>query len=150
MQQKYTSADTSINSTKLPAIYKKIDITAGEILDYGCGKFFDSYNLPANVHGYDKYNRPQENELNRKYDTVLCSNVLNVIAEKEVRQEVLRTLKSLGKTVCITVYEGNRSGIGAETKADCYQLNRPLKGYLQEVSEVFENVTIKNGMIIGR
>lgn len=43
MIQKITSKNTSINSTKLPAIYNKIDFSkfrnGFNILDYGCGKF---------------------------------------------------------------------------------------------------------------
>lgn len=148
MKQRYTSAATSINSKRMPAIYKKVDIDKGLILDYGCGRFFDSYGLPKNVHGYDKYNRPNTEELNMKYDKVLCSNVLNVIAEREIRLEVLEDLKRLGNTVYITVYEGNKTGIGAETKSDCYQLNRTLQSYLSEVAEVFGRVTVRNGMII--
>ncbi len=146
--QVYTSANTSINRNHLPAIYKKVDVAnAGQVLDYGCGKFFDAYGLPENVHGYDPYNRNVPEELERQYDTIICSNVLNVIMEHEVRKSLLETLKALGKQVYITVYEGDKTGVGRQTANDCYQLNRKIKDYLPEVIEVFGNAEIKNGMI---
>jgi len=146
MKQKYTSADTSINSKKLPAIYRMIKgrVTENEtVLDYGCGKYFDDYNLPENFHGYDPFNRPNETELNRQYDVALCSNVLNVIMEKEIRLDLLRTLQKLADRIMITVYEGDKSGEGKETKEDCFQLNRKKKEYLPELIEVFGAKNVK-------
>lgn len=148
MKQMYTSADTSINSKKLPAIYGIVKIKENETaIDYGCGKFFDNYNLPQNICGYDPYNRVDLSVLERRYDKVLCSNVLNVIKEYEVRQELLETLKSLGRTVYITVYEGNGTGIGRVTKKNCYQLNRKRGDYIPELVSIFGegNVTFKKG-----
>lgn len=146
MKQKYTSADTSINSKKLPAIYGIIKgrVTENEtVLDYGCGKYFDDYNLPENFHGYDPFNRPNEAELNRQYDVALCSNVLNVIMEKEIRLDLLRTLQKLADRIMITVYEGDRTGEGKETKEDCFQLNRKKREYLPELIEVFGAKNVK-------
>lgn len=152
MEQKYTSANTSINSSKLPKIYSLVrelqneNITA---IDYGCGKFFDKYvsAVKCDIHGYDKYNRPDETVLKRRYDVAICSNVLNVIAESEVRNNVARQLKDLVDVTYITVYEGNGSGIGKESKEDCYQLNRKAKDYVPELKTVFNTVEIKNGVI---
>ena len=59
-EQKFTSANTSINSTKLPRIYRLVSNKIGDndkVIDYGCGKYFDNYNLPDNYSGYDPYNR---------------------------------------------------------------------------------------------
>ena len=140
MKQKYTSADTSINSTKLPAIYRMIFGKIKEteaVLDYGCGKFFDNYNLPKNYFGYDPFNRADASVLNRTYDVSLCSNVLNVIMEKEIRLDVLRTLKGISNKSIITIYEGNKSGIGRVTKKDCYQLNKKRCDYFPEREEIF-------------
>lgn len=138
--QKFTSKDTSINSKKLPAIYKMIAgrVTENDtVIDYGCGKYFDSYNLPSNYHGYDPYNRPNEEELDIKYNVAICSNVLNVIMERECRLALLNNLKNLANKVFITVYEGNRSGKGSQTKKDCFQLNRMRGDYIPELIEVF-------------
>lgn len=140
MTQKYTSANTSINSKKLPSIYRLVSNRITEkdtVIDYGCGKFFDNYNLDQRFSGYDPYNRPNNELLNRKYDIALCSNVLNVIMEKEQRIDVLRKLKKLAGKVFITVYEGNGSGVGKVSKDDCYQLNRKRGDYTPELVEVF-------------
>ena len=150
MRQEFTSAGTSINSSKLPAIYRKVPYTDGTVLDYGCGRFFENYNLPENVKGFDPYNYPVTSNLERHYDKVFCSNVLNVIKEREIRLGLLETLKTLGSVVYITVYEGDGSGTGKVTKKDCYQLNRKARDYIGEISEIFETVEIKQGVIVAR
>ena len=149
MKQKYTSANTSINSKRLPAIYGNLNLKeTGMTIDYGCGKFFDSYHLPETVKGYDPFNRPDEAVLGYHYNSAICSNVLNVIMEEDVREEVLTTLANLADTVYITVYEGTGSGVGAVTKKDCYQLNRKKREYLPELKKVFSSVTQNRGMFI--
>lgn len=142
--QKFTSADTSINSKKLPRIYSLVNIGENEtVIDYGCGKFFDSYNLGSNFFGYDPFNRDDKEVLNKKYDVAFCSNVLNVIAEKDIRLEVLRTLRSLADRIYITVYEGNKSGEGKVTKKDCFQLNWRRDNFIPELVEVFGTNNVK-------
>ena len=138
MSQKYTSANTSVNKGKLPRIYSLVEITPDiSVIDYGCGKYFDSYNLGDNIVGYDPYNRNDDSLLLNKYDVALCSNVLNVIAEREERIKLLRTLKELAKTIFITVYEGDKSRNSRMTKRDCYQLNWQRSDYIPELVEVF-------------
>ena len=153
-KQRYTSADTSINSTKKPAIYRLAAdlISTGTVIDYGCGKHFDCYDLPERFTGYDPFNRPDESALSRHYDTAIVSNVLNVIAEDDVRRELLETVKSLADTVIITVYEGDKTGTGCITKRDCYQLNRRRREYIPELVAVFgpDNVRSKRGCFICR
>lgn len=148
VKQQYTSADTSINSKKLPRIYSLVHVNDDEtVIDYGCGKFFDLYHLGNNFFGYDPFNRDDKEVLNRKYDVAFCSNVLNVIAEQDIRLDVLKTLKSLADRIYITVYEGNKSGKGKVTKKDCFQLNWRHKNYIPELVEVFGegNVKFTNG-----
>jgi len=160
-EQKYNSAITSINSGKLPAVFSKVRFEPNTInLDYGGGKFDnvaeylkDKYNVTNLV--YDKYNRSsghnsdvlKQVKENGGADTVTCSNVLNVIAEPEIRQEVLRDCKKYLKpngTCYITVYEGNGSGEGkANDKRQSYQTNMKLDDYIDEVSKVFSNVKEK-------
>lgn len=151
MNQRYTSARTSINH-RLPAVYGKLakeGITLTNCLDYGCGRYFDEYGF-ENVVGYDPFNYPVvENIVNGKhYSEGVLSNVLNVIAEEDVRSEILSTFAALCDTVYITVYTGNNSGVGAPSGEDSYQLNRPLKDYVEEVARHFSNVKVKHGMII--
>lgn len=152
--QRYTSANTSINSTKLPRIYSMVadDIEGKAVLDYGCGKYFDGYvaKVNADLSGYDKYNRPDETVLQKHFDFALCSNVLNVITEEEERASVLTTLSEIADTSFITVYEGDGSGVGRETKPDCYQLNRKTADYRSEISSVFDEAELKGKLWICR
>lgn len=149
--QQYTSRNTSINSKKMPKIYTLVSgLINGNasVIDYGCGKYFDSYNPSFACVGYDPYNRPNKELLNNKYDYALCSNVLNVIKEPTERRKVLETLKKIANTTYITVYEGNGTGKGGVTKTDCYQLNRKRCDYIPELVEVFGkgNVRFIKGM----
>lgn len=166
VEQKYNSAITSINSSKLPVVFSKVKFEPNTInLDYGGGKFDNAaeylktkYNATNLV--YDKYNRDSKHNSdvlkqvkdNGGADTVTCSNVLNVIAEPEVRQEVIQgcydLLKSNG-TCYITVYEGSGTGEGkANDKRQSYQTNMKLDDYIEEVSEVFPNVKKSKGMLV--
>ena len=161
-KQEFTSEKTSINSSKLPAIYKMIHIPAGSVvIDYGGGKFDNAVDYMAQqdvtLHVYDPYNRSDEHNRevirairkNGGADYAICSNVLNVIKEASIRKEVLenikRLLKSNGK-LYLTVYEGKGDGAEGETKSG-YQLNRPTAGYLEEIQEVFPDAVRKGKLI---
>lgn len=149
--QQYTSRNTSINSTKMPKIYNLVsELIEGNasVIDYGCGKYFDSYKPTFHCVGYDPYNRPKEELLDDAYDYAICSNVLNVIKEPEERHKVLETLRNLAATIYITVYEGDGTGKGRATKSDCYQLNRKRGDYIPELVDVFGvgNVKLVKGM----
>lgn len=160
MKQQYSSADTSINSSRLPAIYGKLPwlkegnlSDLGNVLDYGCGRFIENYNLPSNVRGYDPFNYNRPENLTGNYDKVLSSNVLNVICEREVRVDVLRRMKEQlrpGGVCLVTVYTGNGSSVGKTTKKDCWQENRKLRSYADEANEVFgaDNVSFAHAMMI--
>lgn len=161
--QKYTSAKTSINSNKLPAIFKMINLSSGTInLDFGGGKFDNvaEYYSDKGVTNvvYDPYNRSSEHnkevldiiKKNGGADSVTCSNVLNVIAEPEARLTVIKNIYNLAKsgaTCYWTVYEGSGTGEGAETKSG-YQLNKKTADYLEEIQEVFPNAKRKGKLII--
>ena len=141
--QNYTSANTSINGNKLPTAFSKCR-AYGRVLDYGCGKFTDMIKSHVNEQGaeyypYDKYNVDNDtNEasmnIGQKYgfDTVFCCNVLNVIDNDNVIWEILHTMFNLlnnRSKMYIQIYEGNRTGIGKATKADCYQRNEKTRDY---------------------
>ena len=160
--QQFTSADTSINSSKVPAVFNKVDWKKGTVnVDIGGGRFDTAQEFlkPKGVENlvYDPYNRSKAHNQRisdrldkKKADTATISNVLNVIQEKDARIEVLNNAKENVKPngeVYITVYEGNGSGIGAETSKG-YQLNMKLKDYLTEVQEVFPDAYIRRGMIV--
>jgi hypothetical protein len=164
--QKYTSSATSINRSKLPAVYGRATLsrTTPFVVDYGCGKFTDHIDehlrrLSKVLYPYDPYNQPDYVNLhtldfirwamdNRIEVDVVCSNVLNVIdSDGEVSRichDLERIATTTGGTAFVTVYEGNRSGVGRQTGRDQYQRNATLRDYLR----FFHNATIKNGMII--
>lgn len=163
ISQEFTSENTSINSGKLPAIFKLIHLAPGTInIDYGGGKFDNvaEYLAPMDVINlvYDPYNRTPEH--NREVirtvkkaggaDSATCSNVLNVIKEPEVRRNVLENIRRLVKpegVVYITVYEGSGKGNEGPTKSG-YQLNRKTADYLAEIQEVFPDAMRKGKLII--
>lgn len=162
MDQEYTSEKTSINSNKLPAIFKLVDWKPGTInLDFGGGKFdnaaeyLSEYDVTNLV--YDPYNRSKAHNQDvikqiksaGGADTATCSNVLNVIKEPDVRRNVLTNIKRLVKPtgkVFITVYEGSGKGDEGPTKSG-YQLNRKTEDYLEEVKEVFPDAKRKGKLI---
>lgn len=172
--QQFTSAATAVNAKmgKLPKIFnalsKRNEFKPGQtVLDYGGGtqqagilaqNFLDKYGATEIL--YDQYNQSKDEQdaviKNLKKsglaDIGLLSNVLNTIKEPERRNLVLRRAASLikpGSPIHITTYEGNKSGIGAQSGKDMWQENRPTKSYLDEIKAVFDNVSIKNGVITG-
>ena len=158
MSQTYTSANTSINKGKLPAVYSKVDFEAmarllnvRTILDYGCGKYNNGKEYIEGMGlewlGYDPYNRTEEE--NREActcvsDVVICSNVLNVIDSEEAIQAIVDSLTGMEIPYFFTIYEGNGSGIGCPTKGDCYQRNEKTKDYLRFFPET---AVVKKGVI---
>ena len=161
MEQIFTSAATSINSAKLPAVFKKLPEKPLALLDYGCGKYTDHIRaaLPGVAYiPYDKYNQsPTVNRRARTYVRsfqaagvavdVVCSNVLNVIAEDAVIESIAADIRRIiagGGSAYITVYEGNRSGAGRQTGPDQWQRNEKLSAYLR----FFPGAKIRRGMII--
>ena len=166
--QEFTSAGTSINKNKLPTgyttVHKKIGWKKGTThIDIGGGKFDNGVeflkNLGVNAHVYDPYNRPQEH--NKKVmetvgkqgaDTASLFNVLNVIREPEYQEEALRTAHSTlkpGGKLFVSIYEGDRSGQGKQTKKDSWQNNHPTAAYLDTVRKVFPNARLQHGIIHG-
>lgn len=170
IEQEFTSRDTAINGPqgKLPAIFKLISIPEGAlVLDYGGGKpeaeaiaqaYLDQFNATEAL--YDPFNQtPAHNKevvklckSNGGADIAVCSNVLNVIKERDVRINVLNNIRKLvspSGTVYITVYEGSGSGQGSATqKNTSYQNNRKTASYLEEVQEVFPDAKKKGKLIV--
>lgn len=157
-----TSKNTSINSKKVPAIFKKIEwINHGETInvDIGGGKYDTAveYLKQFGIKNiiFDPYNRSMGENIKTICDVVMygaesatISNVLNVIPQRGKRIDLLKKAKRWANVVFISVYEGDKSGVGRKTKKDCWQENRKLKEYFDEVGEVFEEYTIHNGMIV--
>lgn len=150
MKQTYTSAKTSVNAAKLPKIFGKIAPAPRSMLfDYGSGKFTDHIQaaLPGVIYlPYDPFNQPDDVNAKSIYYvrcamraglpiTVVSSNVLNVIDSDEQVQDIAKTIMQIvyhtGGAAYITVYAGDRSGIGRQTGPDQYQRNEPLCDYLR-------------------
>jgi hypothetical protein len=88
------SHQTAISRKKLstPAQYlRDQSLIVGRGLDYGCGKGFDADTLC--LDGYDPYFRPQFPT--GRYDTILCTYVLNVIESAAERLQVLNNISNL-------------------------------------------------------
>lgn len=152
MAQNYTSAATSINKTRLPAVYGKVAIPAGStVLDYGCGRYTDHIRaaLPETCQyiPYDPYNLPESKLPESVVDVAICSNVLNVIDDDETVNEILSTLSKCAKAAYITVYTGDNSGVGRATGIDQYQRNEPLSAYRARLEALGIRCTMKNGVI---
>ena len=170
MTQTYTSSATSVNKTKLPAVYRKAcgQFTARSpfLMDYGCGKYTDHISEFLKGYGkvlypYDPYNQPDtvnkhtrsflDWAFDRGYEVdVVCSNVLNVIDSEHELEVIARNIRNIVRTTggkaFITVYEGDRSGIGRRTGKDQYQRNEKLRSYLR----FFPTGKIEHGMIVIR
>ena len=166
MAQLHTSADTSVNKDKLPAIFGKAKkhgyLKANmKVLDYGCGKFpqlAQKYlkGIGALYIGYDKYNLSNNENamafhygINTGYDLVLCSNVLNVIDDDDEMKQVIKNCMDLTRGNAIfTVYEKDKSGNGKETKPDFYQRNQPIAFYHVLIESMGYNVERVDGMLV--
>lgn len=164
--QRFKSDKTSINSTQIPAIFRKLPWSKARFplvkefrnVDIGGGKYDTAteYLSRFGVRNmiFDPHNRDYRHNLKvvldvgwEPADSATVSNVLNVIKERDKRIEVLKQAKRWAKVTFIAVYQGDKSGIGKATTKG-WQENRRLADYLPEVQEVFSNVEIHNGVII--
>lgn len=163
-QQRISSADTSINASRLPASFKKIEWKPNtRNADIGGGRFDNATEYLAGLGVenviYDPYNRTDahnkeaiEKIRDGQSDTATVNNVLNVIAEKEARAQVIQNaanaIKQDGIAYFLT-YEGDQSGVGRETTKG-WQENRKTADYIGEVSQYFRDVSTSNGMIVAK
>lgn len=152
-EQKYTSACTSINKARLPCVYNKVAFPEGKsVLDYGCGRYIDHIKKKVEeqgceYHPYDPYNLPDSKIPKKKFDFAVCSNVLNVIAEKEKVKEVIRDVCKNSIVAYFTVYEGDGTGVGRATGKDSYQRNEKLNKYVDLMADMGYAVVVKNKVI---
>lgn len=159
-EQSFTSANTSINRDKLPAVFGKLkDVHDVSILDFGCGKYpevakkwCDERNI--RYFPYDKFNQSEETNISSIKSAkhaenliVVCSNVLNVIDSDDVVQDILATIHSFHATAYITVYEGNGKGTGRKTGSDQWQRNQKLRTYAA-YAPTDARVSFKHGMMV--
>lgn len=185
--QKHSSKNTSVNTTRLPAVYNKIYWGPYEnyhIFDIGCGQlktqqiiqeFLEDHGV-KHFYPWDPYHKCLGNKIKtvtamNNGDTkkvIICSCVLNVIDDDEALNNLIAFICDMSviqepngiyrmNPVYIAVYEGNKSGVGRETKKDCWQRNERLAAYLDKFNSYIKQkynhnanfFRVKYGMIIG-
>lgn len=162
--QRITSANTSINSKRVPALFKhRAFKPEGVIVDVGGGKWNNAVDYVRATYGnrmyvWDPYNRTRRHNNMVEhhctalggFDTVTCSNVLNVIENDSDRDIVIRNCYNMlkpGGTAYFYIYEGDKSWNGRETRAG-YQCNRPAASYMMSISAVFDAKAIRRGQML--
>ncbi len=154
--QEFSSKETSINKNKLPASTKKIDFSQFEGmqgLDIGGGKFDnlkdtlkDNYNIDLFI--YDKFNRTETENgqaLLCQPAFILCNNVLNVIKEDDIILDIIKLIECYNVPFFLSVYEGDKTGDGKQSKKGCFQRNQKIQDYVKFFTV---DIKIKNGIII--
>lgn len=152
--QIHTSKNTSVNSCRLPAVYNKVDwdrlkqayslsTDCPLVYDYGCGKYTEHIKeflegKGFSYVGYDKYWNPDA-KLSYFPNVVICSNVLNVIDDPIVINEIQIIIRMYHVPFFITVWEGDKSGIGKQSKRDCWQANKSLEDYIYRHDDAIKN-----------
>jgi hypothetical protein len=163
--QAITSADTSINSSKLPAAFTQLNkegvFKKGSVnIDIGGGRFNNADELlqksDATNLVYDPFNRTKAHNANvvnavsgGNADTATINNVLNVIEDEANQLKVLKQAKDAVRKdgeVFISVYQGKGDGIGKATSKG-FQQNKKAADYLDLVKKVFPDAKLKNGII---
>lgn len=168
-EQEFKSDGTAINGKqgKLPSALKAAKIPEGAlVLDYGGGtveseqvaqNYLDQFNATEML--YDPFNQTADHnrqiikELRKANgaDVAVCSNVLNVIKEADVRLDALDKIRRLlkpGADCYITVYEGSGSEGKSTQGGKSYQNNRKLGSYLEEIQQVFPDAYKKGSKVI--
>lgn len=147
-KQEFTSASTSINTVN--KVYTKCEFKRGsKVLDWGGGEYDTNKQYMAkkgvDVGVFDPFNRSNEHNMKilERYmlpNYIVCSNVLNVIKEESIVIDVLKKLRLYsrpGTTIYIAIYEGDRSGVGRQSKKDSWQRNEKAGAYKGIIETVF-------------
>lgn len=163
--QQFTSAGTSQSQIAkgFSTVAKHIGWTPDTVnLDLGGGRYEHGTQFMAKhgvtSHVLDPHNRSAEHNTGVAdtirarggADTVTVFNVLNTIKEPEVHDQVLRAAKGHlkpGGKLYLSVYAGDKSGVGRQTKKDSWQRNEPTSAYLETVRKHFPNAKLQHGLI---
>lgn len=120
---------TAIHRTTISApllSFVKNKLIRGSVLDYGCGHGKDLEYLQhhcIDADGWDPNHKPDETPLNRHWDTILCTYVLNVIEDEATRNSIVEHIKSLlnpGGNAYITVRNDIKE-LNGKTNIDTWQ-----------------------------
>jgi len=152
--QEFSSATTSINQINPSLMALLPQLTGLTVLDIGGGKFTGNQiyaaGLGVKLYVYDKFNRTEtENQaaLACNPDIIVCNNVLNVIDDGQALRNLIALCASYQVPCYFTIYEGNKSGISAISKKDCWQRNWKMTDYLPILKKYFQHVE-RRGKII--
>lgn len=174
IKQKVNSSKTARKqkpkTLKLLKLFQLIKRKELKLLDIGCGdknELFKEATLSLNYHydGCDPFNKSLEenksailNKMNGQSDVVTLNNVLNTIAEPEIRASVLlqchNALNEESGVLFICIYEGQKteeekerglslSELEPKLTRDGWQRRAKTEVYLSEVESIFENVIMK-------
>lgn len=172
--QKRSSMNTSVNTTKLPSIWGKLNLQwlykvnylkELRVVDYGCGRratqekvlIYISSQVPIIYFPYDPYWGDEDRNRNaisclcqwEEADLCICANVLNVIDDDEELEKIIKEVTQ-AKYWAFQIYEGDKSGIGKESKAGCWQRNAKTEFYVKFILEhnlACSVYTIRNNII---
>ncbi len=148
-QNQYTHL-TAIKREDLsfPAKYLlKNKLLKGQILDFGCGYGKDVEKLQEkgfDIQGYDLYYQPQYPQ--KKFDTIICSYVLNVLfpwEQEQVIMSISQLIKTTGKVYFVVRRDLKTEGLRQHYihKKPTYQclVKLPFKSiYIDESCEIYE------------
>lgn len=165
LEQRFTSAKTSLPKNE-PSLYKSAVFQSslkrgGQNLDIGAGRTEYATKLLAEKGvknaTFDPFNRPQEVNARiirditsgKRFNTVTAANVLNVIAEPEVRDNViLEAAKAVSPNgrVFFDVYTAPRAG---EVKGrDSFQTGMKPQEYIPEIEKHFGKVERSGSIVV--
>jgi len=160
MNQEITSAATTRNSVSaIVRLGDKLGLWdyLKKVLDIGGGKWNKTTEALA-TRGveskvYDPYNRTDEENhdaIEWAFDhaeAVIISNVLNVITSIPLRYKLLQSATKIAPIALITVYEGDKSGKGKQTR-DGWQENRRISTYIDELAPHYRKINKHNNILI--
>ena len=161
--QSISSKDTSIAqvSKAITTFETKFGFRKGSvILDYGGGRYDLAIDYMkkrgCRLVVYDpfwrsaEYNKKSLDTFKQHPDYITCANVLNVIKEDNIVEAVVSRIRRLsrpGTIVCLSIYEGNGTGMGKRTTKG-WQRNQKMDSYLPLIRRYFPNVVKKYGVFI--
>lgn len=165
-KQEISSADTSINSSKLPSTFTKVKTwEKGSVnVDLGGGRFDNVTKFlktkGVENHIFDPFNRDSKHNkkvadkvLDGGADTATINKVLNVIKEKANRERVIAQARDALKgdgTAYFLIDEGPKSKTKPEATSKGWQNNWEAQKYVGHIKEHFGDVTRKGNLIIAK
>lgn len=166
LNEQTVSGKGTIVKGQVPATFKEranFDFAGYDILDYGCGtgtakQYVKRMSVNnerfrrAKVYNYeiaDEFFVDERQEfINSTNDKkmICCSNVLNVIDDDltEILTAIKHiALKSKTSKIIFKIYQGDRSGIGKQTREESYQRNQTTSQYLPMIKKVFTGCNVE-------